>query len=85
MESVRDKIEGNSQEDADYEQPRKKQRRRRRPNAEEVAEALMARASEWNCALTDLTFSKRMDTEDPLAYLREMFHYPKSLDLPSGT
>lgn len=45
-------------------------------------QTLLEKSREWQCQLTDLSFAKRLDAEDPLQHLRNLFHYPKKCDLP---
>jgi len=45
-------------------------------------QTLLEKSREWHCQLTDVAFAKRLDAEDPLHHLRNLFHYPKKCDLP---
>lgn len=45
-------------------------------------QTLLEKSRDWLCEVTDLSFAKRLDSEDPLHHLRNLFHYPKKCDLP---
>ena len=44
----------------------------------------MDKSSEWNYSLLDEEFAKKLDDEDEMSKLRDMFYYPKMKGLYSG-
>ncbi len=45
---------------------------------------LNTKSDQWELKLTSEEFAKKMDSEDPLGYIRTKFAYPKMVTIPNG-